>query len=134
MCKKSSTYIAANYDPITGIGNTPEEKGWQILSKQDVDAAGKTFLNVDVNDFAFSEAGYYGGEKEHRLTISEMPSHNFTMPFDSADDFLNPHIIRGLATSDNNIGTVVKPTNTLGNDVAHNNMQPYYVVLTLIKL
>ena len=134
MCKKNAAYINANFDPVTGIGITPEEKGWQILTMQDVDAKGKVFVNRDDTDFQFSEAGYYGGEKEHGLSISEMPSHSFNMDFPSADDFLNPRVIRGLAATDNNIGTFTKSTNTLGSNVPHNNLQPYYVVLTLIKL
>jgi hypothetical protein len=150
MCKKSSTYIAANFDPTTGIGITPEEKGWQILSKQDIDAAGKAFVNRDENDNVFSEAGYYGGEKEHVLTQAQLPNVSLKMfhqdvngiPQDtatpnssvararSAGNVLDYEMLKAGNGSDATLGN----TSRMGNGEAHNNLQPYYVVLTLIKL
>jgi hypothetical protein len=132
MCKKDSAYIAANFDANTGIGITPEERGWQILSKQDVDAAGKAFVNVDENDFIFSEAGYYGGEKQHQLNVLEMPSHSHKIY--GNDNDATPVTPNGEVANIENGADFFKNSETVGGNQPHNNLQPYYVVLTLIKL
>ena len=130
MCKKDAAYIVANFDATTGIGTSPEERGWQILSKQDVNAAGKTFVNIDPADTDFDTAGKTAGEKTHTLTIAEMPSHfhNFIKVQTQGSGTISGYV---NGQSQGPIGKLTEPE---GGGQAHNNIQPSYVVLTLIKL
>lgn len=43
---------------------------WELTSK------GKAIIGVDPDDQDYEQAGLTMGEKEHTLTINEMPSHN----------------------------------------------------------
>jgi microcystin-dependent protein len=151
MCKKSSTYIADNFDTTTGIGITPEERGWQILSMQDVNAAGRTFVNVDPADPDYDEAGKFGGAKEHTLTQAQLPDVSLKMfggdvnttPGDIVNETdgvtrsgtngsdLAYEMRRGAGDGSN---AIRGNTSRMGSSEAHNNMQPSYAILTLIKL
>ena len=52
------------FDPNTSFGGT-----WERIK-------GKVIVGVDKEDGAFDTVGKTGGEKNHALTIAEMPSHN----------------------------------------------------------
>ena len=52
------------FDPNTSFGGT-----WERIK-------GKVIVGVDKADGAFNVVGKTGGEKNHTLTIAEMPSHN----------------------------------------------------------
>lgn len=61
-----SIYISINNtSPRTFIGGT-----WERF------AIGRTLVGVSENNTNFDTANKYGGEKEHALTIDEMPSHD----------------------------------------------------------
>lgn len=52
--------------------NIPIPMGW----KECTDFAGRMPVGVDVDDSEFGVVGKVGGEKDHTLTVEEMPRHN----------------------------------------------------------
>lgn len=91
---------------------------------------GKVAVGKDANDIDFNELGKTGGEKEHTLTVNEMPSHSHSI---SAELYgLKPQggsqeFGAGGATS-TRIGV-----NNTGGGQPHNNKQPYMVCNFIIK-
>ena len=136
-------YIAANFDPITGKG-TGAEAGWQILSKAYPDTAGKTFVNIAFGDPLFGVPGNTGGEKTHTLTPTEQGHIKFRGRADDGDGDTGNY--RSMAILE--IGGVAADVSGLGNAQytayklaalendaqPHSNLQPYFVILKLIKL
>lgn len=131
-----NAYIAANFDG-SGYGLN-KEKGWRILASEIPAAAGKVLVNLDTTDADFDEAGNIGGEKAHTLTQAEMPAHthgiataNASISGAAGGDPARANLpgtenTRGLPN-----GGTIKST---GGGASHNNLQPYFVVLTLIKI
>lgn len=126
-----AAYIAANFDG-SGYG-TNAERGWRILSKAIPGTSGKTFVNIDFDDPAFNEVGKTGGEKAHQLSVSELAKHKASVT-----------LYKRSANGNDGNNSLLSSTPTgfpitfqsaeMGGDVPHNNMQPYYVILKLIKL
>lgn len=110
----------ADFNPNTYWGGTWErDKGHVIVS-------------VDEDDPDFSTSGKTGGEKEHTLTIEEMPSHN--------------HGFSGAGNTEWGLGDVTfnanmnganqgrhKETSYTGGGQPHNNMPPYRTAYRWIK-
>ncbi len=94
--------------------------------------AGKVMVGLDAGDTSFDTAGKTGGEKTHKLTIAEMPSHKHSRK----EDFYNHQasmasIFGGIYKGGNPIETGKTDSNTIqntGGDGSHNNLQPYIVV------
>lgn len=87
---------------------------------------GKMLMGVDEADTSFATAGKTGGEKNHTLTIAEMPNHHHPHPGQgywiySSSQYLLPSGSgqRGAAT------TSVYPE---GGNQPHNNLPPYETV------
>ena len=83
----------------------------------------------------FATLGLTGGEENHTLSESEMPSHFHTWTASrqqaGTDDNNNStEISHGDRGSGN---TMTKDTNSKGSDQAHNNMPPYIVLNYIIK-
>lgn len=98
--------------------------------------AGKVLVGVESTDDDFNTIGNTGGEKNHTLTIEEMPSHNHNMKDNIYGGYVNALGIK----ADGGGGTRKLPsfaqtdTNSLyipdytGGSKSHNNMPPYQVV------
>lgn len=71
--------------------------------------------------------GGFGGEKEHTLTISEIPPHTHPIPRATND-------ADGTTFSPGNGLNGTADSQTAGGGLAHNNMQPYIVQLYMMKL
>lgn len=131
----NAPYIAANFD-AEGYGLN-REAGWRILSKAIPSAAGKVMVNLDTTDGDFYAVGNVGGEKLHILSKSELPAVQIEIPIPanktSQDDAGNGKIVGGGGISEPGALNSLYTAN-LGNGVGHNNLQPYFVVLKLIKL
>lgn len=101
---------------------------WERIAK------GKTLVGVDEKDSDFANSELTGGEKEHTLTISEMPKH--THP-------LSNTLIRGGGSygdlysaqggwweSDNK----TTQATSVGGDKPHNNLQPYFTCYIFARI
>lgn len=122
-----NAYIASNFDG-NGYGLN-REKGWRILSSAYPAAAGRVLVNLDAGDADFDEVGKLKGAKTHTLTISEMPAHNHAVQEYAGTNSSGQHITSPVVGTAS--GTL---SGSAGGGGAHNNIQPSYVVLTLIKL
>lgn len=79
----------------------------------------------------YNELGKTGGEEKHRLISSEIPNITIDIPYNMNNAGGNGN----QRTLDNSGNSQQKMKVTaVGGDQPHNNMQPYVVVLFLIKL
>lgn len=104
--------------------NNPGDDGfigtWELYGK------GRVTVCIDPNDTDFNTISKMVGEKEHTLTIDEMPSHNHSIKCAENDtgfggNYLTAGKKGSYTTSDN-------PINNTGGGNAHNNIQPTIVV------
>lgn len=102
-------------NPGTYLGGTWERWG-----------AGRAIVGVDTSDTDFSTAEKTGGEKTHKLTKDEMPSHQHTLtgaPYNSAGPASVNNGGSGYASG---VGKLdYGGAETAGGDKPHNNLQPY---------
>lgn len=109
-------YINSDKDYSDHLGFT-----WQKVAK------GRVLIGKDENDIDFNAIGKIGGEKEHVLTIEEMPSHSHKQ-YVSANN--GTQAIRIDCASDGNSSIYEQGCNTgnTGSGQPHNNLPPYEVV------
>ena len=118
-------FTANNINPSTLFGGT-----WERFAK------GRTLVGIDEDDTDFNELEKTGGEKNHKLTIDEMPSH---LHDEIIDDTGNPvpYTLLGGKGNGTSAGKFFSGTryNYTGENVGktggnkeHNNMPPYLAV------
>lgn len=98
---------------------------WERIAK------GKTLVGVDENDSDFNSSSKTGGEKEHTLTIAEMPAHNHNTDkyYDTgigANNFYGSNATGNHYTNPNGMSNA-------GGGQAHNNLQPYYTCYIFVR-
>lgn len=102
---------------------------------------GKVVVGLDESDADFNTLGNSGGEKTHKLSIAEMPSHQHDMDDDVYGGYTNKMGVRGDGGggersipqySQTNAYSKYMPMPT-GGSQAHNNLQPYQVQNYIIK-
>lgn len=103
-----SIYISVNStSPAILFGGT-----WEILNDVFLLAAG-----------SYANAGTFGGEAEHTLTVDEMPAHSHSVPnmpgYDTGAEWVGQN---GTAAPQ------TRSTDINGGGAAHNNMPPYLAV------
>lgn len=102
---------------------------------------GKVVVGLDGSDTDFNALGNSGGEKTHKLSIAEMPSHQHDMGDDVYGGYTNQMGVRGdggggthstpqYSQTDAHSKYMPMPT---GGSQAHNNLQPYTVSNYIIK-
>lgn len=96
--------------------------GWEAVP--DADWKGKVPVVLDNADAAFNTVGQTGGAKTHTLTIGEMPAHTHGVAEYSGNTNGPNHIVSPV-----NTGPQGTTTGSTGGGGAHNNLQPYKVVL-----
>lgn len=84
---------------------------------------GKVAVGIDNSDSDFSTIGKTGGEKEHTLTVNEMPSHTHNSVKMSGGSEAT-----AWSASTQNTTNYTSVTSSAGGNQAHNNLQPYQVV------
>lgn len=90
---------------------------------------GKVPVGLDLTDTDFNPIGKTGGEKQHKLSIQEMPSHFHTLFYHQATGSTDPG--KGIPFVGNGnvaVGWDGRGCQTVGGNWAHNNLQPYEVV------
>lgn len=90
------------------------------------DLRGRIPVGVDPSDADFDTVGKTGGEKEHTLTVSEMPSHRH-----SGSGYQGAYSGSYICSSRGTGQTVY--TNYEGGNGAHNNVQPYMAMHYIMK-
>lgn len=89
--------------------------------------AGKVMVGLDSTDVDFDTLEETGGEKEHTLTVDEIPSHNHDVElYSGPPDFT--YLRPSRYSSGSFAGTNTDSIQATGGGAAHNNLQPYIVV------
>jgi microcystin-dependent protein len=98
------------------------------------DLRGRVPVGQDTTQTEFTSLGQTGGEKNHLLTVNEMPSHQHTGVTNtlyyvgSGGQF---GTTAGSVVNTNNTSTQL--TGSTGGGLAHNNLQPYQVIRYIIR-
>ena len=122
----SKTEYPYLYSSIGDLWGTPNSSSNFKLPN----LTGRVPVGYNAADTDFSTVGKTGGEKTHKLTISEIPSHNHRL--------YSRSVYRGsgnyVAHCDENNASTSYAYNTgnTGGGAAHNNLQPYAVVKYII--
>lgn len=88
---------------------------------------GRCIVGVDENDTSFNAVSKTGGEKTHKLTIAEMPSHTH-----DCETYGNGGVstkgggLWGVIGADGRGKNQYPSIYKTGGGQAHNNLQPYY--------
>ena len=96
---------------------------WELVAK------GCTLVGVDTSQVEFNAVKKTGGEKEHKLTVEEMPSHKHNMNYGFDSD-------GGNGTGYHYSGTIGYNKFAMlneGGDKPHNNMPPYFTCYIWMK-
>ena len=124
----NQTYIDNNFTE-TGLG-TNLMLGYAICNGNNGTPPMDGLVSVGYGT-NYNVIGGFGGEDEHQLTENEMPvhDHDFVIPATSGAGGSNAVNFNG-----NNNSPATLTTQTKGLGVAHNNMQPYIILLKIMKL
>ena len=102
---------------------------WERIAK------GKTLVGVDESDSDFNISSKTGGEKTHKLTVKEIPSHNHTTTptlYKIDSNYTGGN--NGFIGYANYSGAGEVENNNIGGDQPHNNLQPSPPLTDLHKL
>ena len=108
-----SIYLSVNNtNPTKWFGGT-----WELI------AQGRTLVGVDTSQTEFNTVKKTGGEKTHKLTVNELPSHRHRTAIDfGGNESLDNYTSYGY----NSTSRYYNLTSSEGGDQAHNNLQPYF--------
>lgn len=121
------TYLNANFE-TNGLGKKLRA-GWAICNGNNGtdNIAGRTIIGQGIG---YSTLSGLGGSATHTLTIDEMPSH--THAFDGSVNTSGGSGQKVVNNATDNTADVVSKSTGLG--LPHNNMQPYIILVYIMKL
>ena len=122
--------IGSNFDG-TGLGSSAALTGWALCNGNNgtVDLSGKFIVGYDNSDPDYNTLGNTGGEKEHQLTIGELPAHTHATDVrDSAGGVSNVY------SAGTNSTVTDSATGSTGSDLPHENRPPYYVLAFIQRI
>lgn len=96
------------------------------------DLQGKVTVGKDEDDTDFDEVGKTGGEKEHTLTVNEMPTHNHEFNKTNVATMAGSGANEMSQTGGGRTYELLGIQNT-GGSQPHNNIQPFAVSAYIIK-
>ena len=119
-------YLTANFE-TNGLGKNLR-LGWALCNGNNGtdNLTGRVGIGYGLG---YSTIGAIGGEKEHTLTIDEMPAHTHNAPADGGSTNSNGPFFRRESDNTGNL-----QTSSAGGGQPHNNMQPYIVQVYIMKL
>jgi hypothetical protein len=122
----NSTYLGNNFDS-TGLG-TNLRLGWAICNQNNgtPNLGGRTIIGYGGS---FTTLNAVGGAAQHTLTEGEMPTHDHDVASYSG---ALPNSLRISSPTITSIGG--GKTSSKGGGQPHNNMQPYMVLVYIMKL
>ena len=133
MYPVGSIYMSASLSTAAAVNNTLPGT-WQVWG------SGRVPVGVDTSQTEFNSVGKTGGEKTHKLTVAEMPSHNHStsgnLGYDSSIGCSRAKVstsggdrytfVGDGTSSAGSSGLAFNPaTNNNGSNGYHNNLQPY---------
>ena len=93
---------------------------------------GKVLVGRDTSDSDFNTILKTGGEKQHTLSLNEIPSHDHQLAKGSIDNSSSMSFAKNDGYLNSTVTTAGKywwtKTTYMGGSQAHNNLQPYIVV------
>lgn len=92
--------------------------------------AGRMLVGVDPSDSDFS-AGATGGEKEHVLTVREMPAHTHEFAGMTINNYVKKEANAEQIYGSKQVASAT--TKSTGGGQAHNNMPPYIAVYMWVR-
>lgn len=96
--------------------------GWSDMAG----ASGRVIVGLNTADASFDVLNEVGGEKTHKLTVAEMPSHSHKLgAIGSSPTYARQWGDTSLTT----LNSLSKITSYVGGNGVHNNLQPYIVLL-----
>lgn len=92
---------------------------------------GRTIVGLDAEDTDFNAIGKTIGEKTHTLTVEEMPKHSHALA--TPQYYYGESNTGSIYGSNTTTSQFTRNTNTSGNNQPHNNIQPSFVGVYIIK-
>ena len=112
--------------------------GWWLCdgSNGTPDLRGRFVVGYDERDADYRPVGKTGGEKTHKLTSDQMPSHNHSYTFKGADlnlDWDNDNYFYDASNHYDSNGNT-KYTDYTGGDQPHENRPPYFALCYIMRV
>lgn len=118
-----STYLRDDYPALYSVLDSIYIVDTDHFSVPDL--RGRTVIGAGSGSGLTSRSvGASGGEETHQLSVTELASHDHTIPLTATTLAVEP----GEVTVTTPVPILTNNTGSTGGDTAHNNMQPFYAL------